>query len=85
MANTPPSAILWSYYTKQPGAGLPGAPSVFDALADAPATGTAGETVTKNRAKAVGVNKGANTAPLLDATRQRDHLRDFYDSTSILH
>ena len=72
-----------SYFTKQPGAGIPGAPSVFDSLANPPASGVAAEEANDTVATEVGVLT-PNSRALLDQTRQRDHIRDAYDTASIL-
>lgn len=72
-----------SYMTGQPGAGIPGSRSVFQTLANPPASGVAAETDSVNTAKAVGVIK-ADAPALLDRVRSRDRIRDFYDSSSIL-
>ena len=72
-----------SYLTSQPGAGIPGSKSVFQSLANPPASGVAAETDSINTAKAVGVIK-ADAPALLDQARNRDRIRDFYDSSSIL-
>jgi hypothetical protein len=72
-----------SYLTSQPGAGIPGGKSVFQSLANPPASGVIAETDAVNNAKAVGVVK-TNAPALLDRTRNRDRVRDFYDSGSIL-
>lgn len=70
-------------YTRQPNAGIPGGVSVFQALANPPVTGLEAETRAINNAKAVGVVQ-ADAPALLDQSRNRDRIRDFYDSASIL-
>ena len=72
-----------SLLTRQPGAGIPGAPSVFQSLANPPASGVVAENLATDHAKAVGVVK-TNAPALADRTRSRDRIRDFYDSASIL-
>jgi hypothetical protein len=72
-----------SLLTRQPGAGIPGGPTVFQSLATPPASGVESEIAAINRAKDVGVVK-TNAPALLDQTRSRDRIRDFYDSASIL-
>jgi hypothetical protein len=72
-----------SYLTRQPGAGIPGAPSILQSLANPAPSATAAEKKDIDRAKAVGVVK-TNAPALLDRTRNRDRIRDFYDSSSIL-
>jgi hypothetical protein len=80
---TLPVYYTGSYLTRQPGAGNPGAPSILQSLANPPASAVAAETDSINTAKAVGVVK-TNAPALLDRTRNRDRIRDFYDSSSIL-
>ena len=80
---TLPVYYTGSYFTKQPGAGIPGSPSVFDSLANPPASGVAAEEANTTVATDVGVVT-PNSQALLDQTRQRDHIRDSYDSASIL-
>ena len=83
MSVTLPVHYTGSYFDKQPGAGIPGAPSVFDSLANPPASGVAAEAVNTAVATDVGVLT-PNSRALLDQTRQRDHIRDSYDTASIL-
>jgi hypothetical protein len=72
-----------SLLTRQPGAGIPGAPSVFQSLATPPASGVRAENKAIARAQDVGIVK-PNSPALADRTRQRDRIRDFYDSASVL-
>lgn len=72
-----------SLLTRQPGAGIPGGPTVFQSLATPPASGVAAENNAIANAQAVGVVR-PDSAALSDRTRQRDRIRDFYDSASIL-
>lgn len=72
-----------SLLSRQPDAGIPGGVSVFRALANPPATGLEAETRAINNAKEVGVVQ-ANAPALADQARNRDRIRDFYDSASIL-
>lgn len=83
MSVTLPVHYTGSYYDKQPGGGIPGAPSVFASMPNAPASGVAAEAVNEAVATDVGV-VNPNSQALLDQTRQRDHIRDSYDSASIL-
>ena len=83
MAQDVPFANKASYQTTHYNAGIPGAPSVFAALATPPASGVAAETAANNSAKAKGVLR-PNTQALALRTANRDFLRDFYDSASIL-
>jgi hypothetical protein len=80
---TLPVHYTGSYFTRQPDAGIPGSPSVFDSLANPPASGVAAEAVNLAVATDVGV-VDSDARALADQTRQRDHVRDFYDSASIL-
>lgn len=72
-----------SLLTSQPSAGIPGGPTVFQSLANPPASGVAAENNAIATARAVGVVK-TDAPALLDQTRNRDRIRDFYDSASIL-
>lgn len=72
-----------SLLTGQPGAGIPGARSVFQSLANPPASGVAAENNAIANAQAVGV-VDPDAPALADQLRQRDRIRDFYDSASIL-
>ena len=78
-----PLHLTASYLTRQPDAGIPGAPSVFDSLANPPASGVAAEEASEANAQSVGVVQ-PDAPALLDRTRNRDRIRDFYDSASIL-
>lgn len=87
---------LW--LTKQPNAGIPGGPSIADALYEVQSTTINGETSSMVTGKAVvdalavtagtidadnrGAAAGAKVAAL--ASRNQDYMRDFYDSASIL-
>ena len=70
--------LVWTlaYQKEQFSGGLPGQPTVFDSLVSPPST--AGDVA----AHAVGTVLSDNPA-LDDRTRQRDGMRDFYDSASI--
>jgi hypothetical protein len=86
------------YLTKQPNAGIPAGPSVFDALAYPTSCTIDGETssgpVAEAASKALAVEvgtidegsagaaAGAKMAAL--AHQNRDYVRDFYDSASVL-
>lgn len=72
-----------SLLTHQPGAGIPGGPTVFQSLANPPASGVAAENNAIANAQAVGVVH-PDAPALADRLRQRDRIRDFYDSASIL-
>lgn len=72
-----------SLLTQQPGAGIPGGPTVFQSLANPPASGVAAEDAAIAHAQEVGVVK-PDAPALADRLRQRDRIRDFYDSASIL-
>lgn len=72
-----------SLLTRQPGAGLPGGPTVFQSLANPPASGVAAENAAIVTAQGVGVVK-PDAPALADRVRNRDRIRDFYDSASIL-
>lgn len=67
----------------QPSAGIPGGYSVIESLANPPASAVAAETRAINHAHAVGVVH-PDAPALADRLRQRDRIRDFYDSASIL-
>ena len=75
--------LVWTlaYQTEQ-FTGHAGEHSVFESLVSPPASGVAATTAGDDAAKAVGVVLDPNPA-LLDRTRQRDGMRDFYDSASI--
>lgn len=86
------------YLTKQPNAGIPGGPSVSDALYEVQSTtidGSPSSIVTGQAAVEAlavtagtiaednaGAAAGAKVAALV--SRNRDYMRDFYDSASIL-
>lgn len=72
-----------SLLTRQPGAGIPGGPSVFQSLANPPASGVEAENQAIANAQDVGVVK-PDAPALADRVRNRDRIRDFYDSASIL-
>lgn len=72
-----------SLLTRQPGAGLPGGPTVFQSLATPPASGVAAENQAIANAQDVGIVQ-ADAPALADRARNRDRIRDFYDSASIL-
>jgi len=76
--------LVWTlaYQTEQFSGGLPGQPTVFDSLVSPPASGVAATTAGDAAAQAVGTVLSPNPS-LLDKTRQRDGMRDFYDSASI--
>lgn len=78
-----PIAYTNSLLTRQPGAGIPGGPTVFQSLATPPASGLAAENLATANAQAVGVVR-PDAPALADRVRQRDRIRDFYDSASIL-
>lgn len=80
---TLPLHLTASYLTKQPGAGIPAGPSVFEALANPPTTGVEAETDANEKAQALGVAH-PNSAALARRTKHIDEVRDFYDSASIL-
>lgn len=79
---TVPDIITLTYQTKQ-FHGLANEPHVFDCLVTPPTTGVAAQTASDAAAHAVGTVLSPNPA-LLDRTRQRDGMMDFYDSASIL-
>ena len=83
MSVTLPIQFTGSYFTRQPDAGIPGAPSVFGALANPPASGVVAEATNTTVATDVGVLT-PNSRALQDQTRQRDHVRDSYDTASVL-
>ena len=76
--------LVWTlaFQNKQFTAGEPGHGAVFDSLVSPPATGVAATTAGDAAAHAVGTVLSDNPA-LDDRTRQRDGMRDFYDSASI--
>jgi len=76
--------LVWTlaYQKEQFSGGLPGKPTVFDSLVSPPASGVAATTAGDAAAQAVGTVLSDNPA-LTDRTRQRDGMRDFYDSASI--
>jgi len=78
-----PIAYTHSLLTRQPGAGVPGGPTVFQSLATPPASGVAAENAAIDNAREVGVVK-PDAPALADRVRNRDRIRDFYDSASIL-
>lgn len=78
-----PLYLTGMYQDKHYNAGIPGSPTVFDALVNPPESGVEAQEVVEQEAKDVGVID-ADTDALLDRTRQRDHFRDRYDSQSIL-
>lgn len=78
-----PLAYTRSLLTRQPGAGIPGGPTVFQSLATPPASGVAAENAAIAAAQEVGVVR-PDAPALADQVRQRDRIRDFYDSASIL-
>jgi hypothetical protein len=80
---TLPVYYTGAYQTKQQQAGIPGGASVFDALANPPATGVTAEEASLATAEALGVEQpNANLIGL--KTANRDYIRDFYDNGSIL-
>lgn len=83
MSVTLPLYLTASYLTKQPGAGIPGGPSVFQALAHPPTTGVASEEAADDKAEALGV-VDPDSAALARRTKHIDEIRDSYDSASIL-
>lgn len=78
-----PLHLTASYLTRQPGAGIPGGPTIFQSLANPPASGVAAEESSIADAQDVGIVQ-PDAPALLDRTRSRDRIRDFYDSASIL-
>jgi hypothetical protein len=86
------------YLTKQPNAGIPGGPSVSDALYEVQSCTIDGDTSSIVTGEAViqalaveagtieagnaGAAAGARVAALV--SRNRDYMRDFYDSASVL-
>jgi hypothetical protein len=78
-----PVSLTGSYLTKQPDAGIPAGPSVFDALANPPASGTAAETAQRAKAIAKGVNE-ADSVARTGVNKHQDRIRDELDTASIL-
>lgn len=80
-----PDSIKLSYQTSQYATGTytQGGSQVFSHLDAPPASGVAAEEASDADAEALGsVLAEENNPALLDATRQRDSMRDFYDSAS---
>lgn len=79
-----PLYLTGSFLTKHYNAGIPGGvDSVFDALANPPTTGVAAQEANESAAQAVGIDISDSPARL-NVNRQRDGIKDFYDSASIL-
>jgi hypothetical protein len=86
MTGTPVPGILFTgtYLTKNYNPGVPGQPTVFDALANPPATGEAAEANAEAATTALGVV--APPAQVLALrTANRDYVKDFYDDASVLN
>jgi hypothetical protein len=83
MAQEMPLYLTASYMERQFGAGIPGAPSVFEALTNPPDTGVASEDAAVTRAHDLGVNV-ADSPARLRQNAHRDEIRDALDTASIL-
>jgi hypothetical protein len=76
--------VLYSgaYLKKNGNPGVPGGDSVFDTLANPPATGLTAEEGAQAEAQALGTNVGQPAIAAL-AYSNRDYMKDFYDGTGI--
>lgn len=83
MTESLPLHYTASLLDRQPNAGIPGGATVFQSLANPPESGLAAEESTLAKAQAVGTVQ-PDAPALADRTRNRDRIRDFYDSASIL-